>query len=79
MIGGFIAEEQILEVLNLYRIAFAAENFVAFDGSISYSAWNVYGGDLADALELSSLARCCIQCNFKTPNIFYHAPSLELE
>jgi hypothetical protein len=89
IIGGFIAEEQILEVLNLYRIAFAAENFVADDGSISYQAWNVYGGDLADALALSSLLDAAFNAIIKLPiffimplpwnwsNIFYPLQALE--
>ena len=70
MIGGFIMEEQILAVLNLYRIAFAAENFVAFDGSISYHAWNEYGGGLAEALELSSLGDALFKAILNLPNFF---------
>ena len=89
MIGGVIMEEQILEVLNLYRMAFAAENFVAFDGSISYLAWNAYGGDLAEALELSSLKDAATNAVLKLPifflmplpwnwsNIFYPLQSVE--
>ena len=70
MIGGVIMEEQILAVLNLYRIAFAAENFVAFDGSISYHAWNEYGGGLAEALELSSLGDALFKAILNLPNFF---------
>ena len=89
MIGGVIMEEQILEVLNLYRLAFVAENFVAFDGSISYLAWNAYGGDLAETLELSSLGDAAIKAILKLPiffimplpwnwsNIFYPLQSFE--
>ena len=89
MIGGVIMEEQILEVLNLYRLAFVAENFVAFDGSISYLAWNAYGGDLAETLELSSLGDAAIKAILKLPiffimplpwnwsNIFYPLQALE--
>lgn len=73
MIGGVIMEEQILEVLNLYRLAFVAENFVAFDGSISYLAWNAYGGDLAETLELSSLGDAAIKAILKLP-IFFIMP-----
>ena len=60
-------EEQILEVLNLYRIAFTAEDFVAFDGSISYLAWNAYGGGLAEALELSSLGDAVFKAILNLP------------
>ena len=89
MIGGVIMEEQILAVLNLYRLAFAAENFVAFDGSISYLAWNAYGGGLAEALELSSLRDASFKAILNLPiffimplpwnwsNIFYPLQSFE--
>ena len=89
IIGGVIMQEQILAVLNLYRIAFVAENFVAFDGSISYLAWNAYGGDLAEALELSSLGDAVFIAILKLPiffimplpwnwsNIFYPLQSFE--
>ena len=89
MIGGFIMEEQILAVLNLYRIAFYAENFVSYDGSISYLAWNAYGGDLAEALELSSLGDAIFKAILNLPiffimplpwnwsNIFYPLQALE--
>ncbi|MDB0042004.1 hypothetical protein N9F26_01860 [Gammaproteobacteria bacterium] len=89
IIGGFVMEEQILAVLNLYRIAFAAENFVAFDGSISYNAWNEYGGDLAESLELASLGDAVYIAILKLPiffimplpwnwsNIFYPLQSFE--
>ena len=82
-------EEQILEVLNLYRLAFAAENFVAFDGSISYLAWNAYGGDLAETLKLSSLGEAIFKAILNLPiflimplpwnwsNIFYPLQSFE--
>ena len=89
MIGGFIMEEQILAVLNLYRLAFAAENFVAYDGSISYLAYNVYGGGLAEALKLSSLGDAFFKAILALPiffimplpwnwsNIFYPLQSFE--
>ena len=89
MIGGVIMEEQILEVLNLYKIAFVAEDFVAFDGSISYAAWNAYGGGLAESLELSSLVDAAFNAILKLPiffimplpwnwsNIFYPLQSFE--
>ncbi|MDC3379799.1 hypothetical protein OAW69_01165 [Gammaproteobacteria bacterium] len=89
MIGGVIMEEQILGVLNIYRLAFAAENFVAFDGSISYLAFNRYGGDLAEALELSSMRDAVFNAILKLPiffimplpwnwsNIFYPLQALE--
>ena len=73
MIGGFIMEEQLLEVLNLYRLAFAAEDFVGPDGSISYKAYNVYGAGLAESLELSSLADAIFKAILNLP-IFFIMP-----
>ncbi|MDB4210522.1 hypothetical protein N9774_02350 [Gammaproteobacteria bacterium] len=89
IIGGFIMNEQILEVLNLYRLAFAQEDFVAFDGSRSYQAWGAYGGGLAEALELSSLVEAAFKAILNLPiffimplpwnwsNIFYPLQALE--
>ena len=73
MIGGFIMEEQILAVLNLYRIAFTAEDFVGPDGSISYLAWSAYGGGLGEALELSSLGDAVFKAILNLP-IFFLMP-----
>ena len=70
MIGGFIMEEQLLEVLNLYRLAFAAEDFVGLDGSVSYKAYNIYGAGLAESLELSSLADAIFKAILNLPNFF---------
>lgn len=86
---GFIFEDSILDILNLYRIAFAAEDFVAFDGSISYNAWNLYGADSADALELNSIFEAVFKAVINLPvlllmpmpwnwsNIFYPLQSIE--
>ena len=82
-------QEQILAVLNLYRIAFVAEDFVAPDGSVSYLAWNAYGGGLAEALELSSIGEALFKAILNLPiffimplpwnwsNIFFPLQSLE--
>jgi hypothetical protein len=89
IIGGFILEEPILEVLNLYRLAFAAEDYVAFDGSISYAAWAAYGYGGREALELSSLGEAVFKAILNLPiflvmplpwnwsNIFYPLQTLE--
>jgi hypothetical protein len=71
MIGGFIMEEQIIAVLNRFRIAFYAENFVSYDGSVSYLAWNAYGGDLAEALKLSSLGDAIFKAILNLPRFFF--------
>ena len=88
LIGGFIWEEQILEVLNLYRLAFAAEDFIAPDGSFSYAAFSVYGVG-AEALVLSSVGEAIFKAILNLPiffimplpwnwsNIFYPFQALE--
>ena len=89
MIGGFIMEEQILKVLNVYRLAFAMEDFVAFDGSRSYRAFGAYGDGISETLELSSLAEVIFKAFLNLPiffimplpwnwsNIFYPLQALE--
>ena len=81
-------EEQILEVLNLYRLAFVAEDFIAPDGSISYAAWSAYGGN-SEALVLSSVGDAIFKAILNLPiffimplpwnwsNIFYPLQSFE--
>ena len=64
-------EEQIIAVLNRFRIAFYAENFVSYDGSVSYLAWNAYGGDLAEALKLSSLGDAIFKAILNLPRFFF--------
>jgi len=88
LIGGFIWEEEILEVLNLYRLAFAAEDFIAPDGSFSYAAFSVYGVG-AEALVLSSVGEAIFKAILNLPmffimplpwnwsNIFYPLQALE--
>lgn len=45
LILGLMLEDPILEVLNRFRLAFIAEDFIGFDGSVSYEGWNLYGGE----------------------------------
>ena len=82
-------EEQILKVLNVYRLAFAMEDFVAFDGSRSYRAFGAYGDGISETLELSSLAEVIFKAFLNLPiffimplpwnwsNIFYPLQALE--
>ncbi|MDB9790421.1 hypothetical protein OAB49_00625 [Gammaproteobacteria bacterium] len=88
-IGGFIFEDIILSILNLYRIAFAAEDFIAFDGSISYQAWALYGGENIESLQINSMFEAIYLAMLKLPilllmpmpwnwsNIFYPIQSIE--
>ena len=49
----FIFEESILQIVNLYRIGFAAEDMDMGGGVFGYDAWAVYGG--AEALTIESI------------------------
>ena len=89
VITGFIFEDTILSILNIYRIAFIAEDFVAFDGTISYQAWNLYGAENIDSMKVSSILEAAYLAILNLPvlllipmpwnwsNIFYPIQSLE--
>ena len=82
-------EETILSIINLYRVAFIAENFVAFDGSRSYQAWNLYGAEDVESLEINSMFEAIYLAVLKLPilllmpmpwnwsNLFFPLQSLE--
>ena len=88
-ITGLIYQESILETLNLYRVAFVAEDFVALDGTISYEAWGLYGAENKDALMLNSIPEAIFLAILKLPilllipmpwnwtNLFYPLQSIE--
>ncbi|MDB9907969.1 hypothetical protein OAD39_01305 [Gammaproteobacteria bacterium] len=85
---ALIYSSLILEVLNLYRIAFVAEDF-SFNGEISYNAFSRYGQGEREALMLSSLPEAILVAAYRLPelllmplpwnwsNIFYPLQSLE--
>ena len=87
--SSIVFQDQILTILNLYRIAFLAEDFVAYDGSISYQAWRMYGPENIDSLKLNSIFDIFYQSLMKVPvlllmplpwnwsNIFYPIQSIE--
>jgi hypothetical protein len=50
-----IYQDAIIEIVNLYRLAFVAENFIGPDGSISYEAFGKYGKEEQEALRLTSI------------------------
>jgi hypothetical protein len=89
LIMGLIYEDTILSILNIYRIAFIAEDFVAVDGSISYQAWNLFGAENIDSLKVSSIFEAAFLAILNLPalllipmpwnwsNIFYPIQSLE--
>jgi hypothetical protein len=67
IVGAFILEDEILEVLNLYRLAFTQEDFVAFDGSISYKAYANYGQHLTEGLILKSIPEAIFKSVINLP------------
>ena len=88
-ITGAIYQESILEIINLYRVAFVAEDFVALDGTISYEAWALYGQENRDDIMLNSIAEAIFLAILKLPvlllipmpwnwsNLFYPLQSIE--
>jgi|TARA_B110000483_G_scaffold243604_1_gene334478 hypothetical protein len=88
-ITGAIYQESILEIINLYRVAFVAEDFVALDGTISYEAWALYGAENRDDIMLNSIAEAIFLAILKLPvlllipmpwnwsNLFYPLQSIE--
>ena len=88
-ITGAIYQESILDILNLYRVAFIAENFVAEDGTIGYSAWALYGQENRADILLNSMPEAIFLAILKLPilllipmpwnwsNLFYPLQSIE--
>jgi len=88
VVGCLIFQNQILDVLNLYRLAFAAEDFT-YNQDTSYRAFNVFGRDQIDPLFMPSIfdagltailnlpALLLIPLPWNWSNIFYPIQSLE--
>jgi hypothetical protein len=89
VIFGLVFENPILEVLNRFRLAFIAEDFVGFDGSRSYAGWNLYGDGEDSVLKLNSIFEAMflgiqnlpilmlIPLPWNWSNIFYPIQTLE--
>lgn len=89
LFGGFILEEELLALLNMYRIGFAAEDFNLGGGERSYAAWALYGEDLALSLQLQSFPEAILTSLLRLPeflllpmpwnwsNIFYPIQTME--
>jgi hypothetical protein len=87
IIGGFIFEDPILSIVNFYRVAFAAEDFVASDGFAGYQSFALYGD--ADSVRLNSTPEVIYEAILNLPifllipmpwnwsNIFYPIQSIE--
>ena len=84
-----IYQNAIIEIVNLYRLAFVAENFIGPDGTISYEAWAKYGQEDQEALTLNSIPEVIFFAIINLPilllipmpwnwsNIFYPLQSIE--
>jgi hypothetical protein len=55
LITGLIFEDSILQVLNRFRLAFIAEDFVGLEGTRSYEAWSLYGDGSDSVPKLTSI------------------------
>ncbi len=54
-ISSIVLEESILEIVNYYRIGFAAEDMDLGDGVYGYYAFSLYGDEIAESLTINSL------------------------
>lgn len=54
-ISSIVLEESILEIINYYRIGFAAEDMDLGDGVYGYYAFSLYGDEIAESLTINSL------------------------
>jgi hypothetical protein len=87
IVGSFIYEDTILSIINLYRLAFMAEDFVAADGFAGYQAWGLYGDN--ESIKLNSIFEVIYTATLNLPvlllmpmpwnwsNIFYPIQSIE--
>ncbi len=55
LLTSIVFEDLVLQVLNYYRIGFAAENMDLGDGIYGYYAFSLYGDDLTESLTLTSM------------------------
>ncbi len=55
LIVAFVFEEMILEIVNYYRLGFAAEDMDFGNGIYGYYAFSLYGAGLAESLKLHSM------------------------
>ena len=55
LITSLLLEDSILQVLNRFKLAFIAEDFVGLEGTRSYEAWNLYGEGKESVPELTSI------------------------
>ena len=56
LLTSIVFEDLVLQVINYYRIGFAAENMDLGDGVYGYYAFSLYGDELAMSLKLTSIS-----------------------
>jgi len=55
LLASILLQDVILQIINYYRLGFAAENMDLGDGIYGYYAFSLYGEELAESLELTSI------------------------
>jgi hypothetical protein len=55
LIISFVFADEILAIVNLYRLAFVMENFIVDGGGSSYAAFSIYGSEIEESLKISSM------------------------
>jgi hypothetical protein len=55
LVGSFIYEDEIISIINLYRIAFFSEDYISYDGIVGQSGFYLYAQDQIESLEIKSL------------------------
>ena len=90
MIGvSLVIEEDVLMLMNTYRLGFAAEDFDLGGGVFSYAGWAMYGTELGETLKLHSIPEAIYIAVLRLPefllmpmpwnwtNVFYPIQALE--
>jgi hypothetical protein len=66
-VGAFIFEAPVLQILNYYRVGFAAEDFDLGNGISNYAGFSLYGD--RDALILTSIPNAIFTSIIGLPNL----------
>ena len=89
LVVSLVIEEDVLAVMNTYRLAFSAEDFDLGGGTFSYAGWAMYGSELGEALKVNSIPEAIYIAVLRLPefllmpmpwnwtNFFYPIQALE--
>ena len=89
LVVSLVIEEDVLTVMNTYRLAFSAEDFDLGGGTFSYAGWAMYGSELGEALKVNSIPEAIYIAVLRLPefllmpmpwnwtNFFYPIQALE--